>query len=326
MKEWPDNDHAIEAWLKDAMDKEIPREVEERLRDRLDDFKVRLVERDSRKPRAVRFARVAYRLSWAAVFMGVVFGGAWYLFVSSADPTWAQVMRRFATVSYLQATIYVREDALAMPVELELWSGYGGKLRLHVGNKVAFGDKGRFIEDVPVSPDRPAPPGMKMAEATVQHLVEKVGSADTFSFETLLRLLPDLGDLSAPLLIQDETVSNDLILFDLTSRTSPEWVRIWTLRESRLPVRVLYWDPRSGQTTDVLLSYGNQQSVEFFDPAAFKARLAECKTPSDRAYALLGDVAGRPVTPADAAALKKAREGTDLGTSPEGRAHAAQGI
>lgn len=320
MKDRYRDEAAVEKLVKDVMNTEIPPDVEGRFRRHLTDFRTKLEDRHARRFRLTHFVRLAYRVSWAMIIIGVIAGGTLYLLAGNSTPTWAQVMERFASVSCLQGTMYVRDGVLGSPVEMEFWMGHGGKLRLHAGNKVIFGDKGRFIEDVPFGPAAPRSPESATAEATVQNLAEKMGGMDTFSFEVLLRLLPEIGELSAPLRIQEATVSKDLVVFDLASKDSPEWVRIWTLRESRLPVRVRYWDPRKAQSMDVLLSYGNEQPLEFFDPKAFKARLATCKTAADRAYALIADMGGQPVTPHDAQTQKRAREqaAKEPATAPSG--------
>jgi len=56
------------------------------------------------------------------------------------------------------------------------------------------------------------------------------------------------------------------VVFDVELPGTPEWVRIWALRESRLPVRIRVWDPRDGETTDAVFEYSREQADEFFDP------------------------------------------------------------
>lgn len=308
MKDSVNREEAVEQLLKEAMDKEIPSHVEERLRRRLAAFRTQLAVNAVEVRRPGRLARGANRLGWVVAVIVIFLGGGFYYITSNPVPTWADVLERITTVSSLHATIYVRAGASAAPVMLEVWMDYGGKIRLRAGNKVAFGDNGRFIEEVPIGPPADPSLGMAIAEETVQFLVTKMGRMDTFSFDVLLRMFPDeLSHLSTPLRIQESTVSQDMVLFDITSEDSPEWIRVWTLRESRLPVRVLHWDPRSAQTTDVLLSYGNRQTPAFYDPAVFKKQLDTCATPADRAYALIQDSAGRPMTPKDAAAITKTK-------------------
>ena len=309
MTEQSNREDTVEKLLKEAMNMEIPSHVEDRLRRRLTDFRTQLASKGQTRYRRGRYVQSALRLGWVAALALLFLGGGVYYLTSNPAPTWAEVLKRFAGVSSLQATIYVREGALSHPVELEVWMDYGGKLRLRAGNKVAFGDNGRFIEEILIGPPETVPRGMIIAEETVQFLITKMGRLDTFSFEVLLRMFPDdLSHLSTPLRIHEPTISSDLVIFDITSDTSPEWIRVWTLRTSCLPIRVLYWDPRYAQTTDVLLSYGNRQPPEFFDPAAFKERLAEAVAPADKAYALIQDIGKRPVTPSDVAALLKAQE------------------
>jgi len=295
----------VDSLVRDAMQKDLPPETEARLRRQLGEFRVRLANRAEGRP-ATR--RVALSLGRAAAVVLTVLAVAGYMFAGRSTPTWADVMERFASVSFLHATIYVRNDAVSEPAQLDIWMGHGGKLRLRVGGKVAFGDNGRVIDEVAIAPATAASKGLLLAEATVAYFINKMGRVDTFSFETLMQLLPEMSTISTPLRNQEASISRDLVVFDMTNEEGPEWVRIWALRESRLPVRVLFWDPRNAQTTDVLLSYGNEQPPAFFDLEAFKARLAAGGgTAADRAYALLEDVGGRPVTPQDAAALAERR-------------------
>ena len=304
-----DRKDAVDTLLKDAMRRELPCEVEARLQGQLREFRGRLASGGRRGSVTSRLAHTAYRLGWATALLVIAVGIGTYLVGGKATPTWADVMKRFASVPFLHATIYVRDNAMSETAQLEVWMGQRGKVRLRAGGKVAFGEGGRLIEEVPISSPFTMPRELLIAEQAVQQYIQKLGRVDAFSFETLLRLLPELGTLSAPLQNQHATISNDLVVFDIASQDSPEWVRIWALRESRLPVRVLFWDPRSAQSTDVILSYGNQQSPDFFDPEAFKASLAAGGTnAADRAYALMRDVGGRPITPRDAEALRKARE------------------
>ncbi len=307
MKEKVTHEEAVERLLKEAMNKDIPSQVEQRLRRRLAMFRRQLAASGPERQPPGFLARRRNRLGWVMAVVVIFLGVGFYYITSNPEPTWADVLERITTVSSLQATIYVRTGVSAPPGMLEVWMDYGGKLRLHAGNKVAFGDNGRFIEEIPIGPPTDPSLGLAIAEETVQFLITKMGRMDTFSFDVLLRMFPDeLSHLSNPLRLQEPTISRDIVLFDITSEDSPEWIRVWTLRESCLPIRVLHWDPRSAQTTDVLLSYGNRQSPEFYDPIEFKKQIAACVKPADRAYALIQDRAGRPMTPMDVHALTEA--------------------
>jgi hypothetical protein len=92
-----------------------------------------------------------------------------------------------------------------------------------------------------------------------------------------------------------------MVVFDVEMPGSTEWVRIWALRESRLPVRIRVWDPRDGETTDAVFEYSKEQADEFFDPNAFEQFMSSGQTTSrmSLAYAFLKDPGGKKITPED---------------------------
>ena len=80
----------------------------------------------------------------------------------------------------------------------------------------------------------------------------------------------------------------------------------------RLPVRVRFWDPRDGASRDAFFTYSQEQSAEFFDPAAFKQILPDpAYTTRSMVYAFLTDPGGRPITSRD---VKRKKAQTPLGT------------
>jgi len=90
-----------------------------------------------------------------------------------------------------------------------------------------------------------------------------------------------------------------VVVFDVDLPGSSEWVRIWALRASRLPVRIRTWNPMEGATTDAVFEYSKGQADEFFDPNAFAAAL-QSNSASSRAniaYAFLQDPGGKSITP-----------------------------
>jgi hypothetical protein len=89
-------------------------------------------------------------------------------------------------------------------------------------------------------------------------------------------------------------------VFDAHSGVSPGWVRIYALRESRLPVGLRIWDPAEGFGVDVLITYAKEQRDVFFDPEAFAARLGESDSSETAlAYMFLEDSGGQDVTRKD---------------------------
>ncbi len=306
MSKTPEHNDNLTSLLQDSMERAMPPEAETRMRRHLAGFQVRLAERETPPLPHAPIRRLVLRAGWAVAGLMLFAVAVGYVFSGQYNPTWADVMERFASVPVAHATVYVRFNAISEPIQLELWMGEGSKVRMRAGNRMVFGEKGQVVDTVPYGPGKRIVPGLLFAEETVKEFIGRLGNTDSFSFETIFELIPDLGQLSVPFRNQEASIGNDLVVFDLNSETSPEWVRVWALRESRLPVRVQYWDPRMAQSIDVLLSYANRQPAEFFDPEAFKSQLASApKNPADRAYALIEDAGGQPVTPQDARELAK---------------------
>jgi len=300
MKESEDFNDPVDELIKTVNKEELPRDLEDRLRGQLSVFRERVRVRDTRSFRRRQSRKRVFRLVSAAAAALLLLTIGAYIFGARATPTWAEVVECFGEAPFFNATIYVKPDATADPVQLEFWMGQGGKSRFRVGNEVIFGEEGRMIETIPFSAPSIVPERLREARHMVQHCIEKVGEEDTFSFDTLVRALPVKGMLSQPLENQNVSISRDLVVFDIVDETDPEWTRIWALRGSRLPVRILYWDPESGKSVDVVLSYANEQAPEFFDPAAFRETLVSNATQTaNQAYALLKDPGGRPITPQD---------------------------
>ncbi len=318
MNESHEPEQDIEAALRNAMRKEMPPEVRNRLRLQLAAFRGRLEgaaasrRRDSFIPRWVaRGMSITATAALVIVLAMVAFG-------SRAEPTWAQVREQFETVPSFNATIYMKSNAVAEPVQLELWMARGGRVRMRAGNRVVFGMSGHPVETV-VCGDASEPSArLDQAQQMLENICEVLGQAPEFSFDTLLRALPFGGALSPPLESVNATIADDLVVFDIANENGPEWLRVWALRESRLPVRLLFWNPNTTESTDVVLSCGYTQSPEFFSPEAFKAALIrEAAGEPSRTYLLYRDPGDRPVTPADVRAWETQKSNAALGTDEE---------
>lgn len=276
---------------------EVPPGVEARLHAQLDTFREALA---TRNRSASPFRSMVMRLASAAVGAAITLVIVGALFGGTAKPTWADVVERFDTVPFFNATIYVRESALSQPVQLELWMSQGGRMRLRAGNRLYFGERGRIVEHFDIASEDTSSSSVRHAEGMVREVAERLGQADEFGLETFVQALPQRGAYSLPLENQNATISNDLVVFDIAEKGSPDWVRIWALRESRLPVRVKFWGANNAHCVDVALSYANTQPPEFFDPDAFRAAVEQGGVENgNRIYLLLKDPGGRPLTPAD---------------------------
>jgi len=242
--------------------------------------------------RLARFAAAAVILLAAVTLIGQ-FGRM----LSGGGVAWAEVTQRFQSVPFFTATIYMKEDATAEPQQMELWMSRDGRARVRVGTQVVFGRHGKVTEAFDVRTRAPVEP-----EERAVFFLRKLGETDEFSLDAVIRVMfgGEVQDVT-PLVNPDAVISQDVVVFDVDLPGTPEWVRIWALRESRLPVRIRVWDPRDGEVTDAVFEYSREQADEFFDPNAFHTLLQSDRA-SNRvniAYAFLKDPGGRDITPED---------------------------
>jgi hypothetical protein len=267
------NGRPVEDMLRQTVSGEVPEGLVQCMRARLDAFHSALDARDSAAQQDQRspwfFLRPVTAVATALLVVAIV--GSFM--AQSATPTWAQVTERFSAVPSCNATIYVKSNPFDEPVQLELWLGEGSKFRMRAGNEMVFWEKGRTIESVPFAPAEGDVGRVREAREMVEWALHNMGDADTFSLETLIRALPVSKTLSTPLEIRDATIAEEMVVFDMTEETHAERVRIWALKRSRLPLRVLYSNPGTGESADVVFSYASRQAEGFFDSEAFKAAL-----------------------------------------------------
>lgn len=242
-----------------------------------------------------RSVRAIARLAAAAVIVIAAVVGIYH--ISAPGIAWAQVVERFRSVPFFSAAIYMKEDAASEPKQVELWMSRDGRARLRGGNQVIFGRHGKIIRAFDIKTRTTVE-----AEEHAAFLLEKLGAAEDFSLDTIVKVVfgGKIEDVT-PLVNPDAVISKDLVVFDIQSTISPEWLRVWALRESKLPVRIRVWDPRDGEATDAVFEYSKEQTDEFFDPNAFEKLMRGGQTVSrtNFAYAFLKDPGGRIVTPED---------------------------
>lgn len=235
--------------------------------------------------------RIAELAAAALIIIGV-FIGIYQL--GGSTVAWADVAERFRSVSFFNATIYMKDDVLAEPRQFELWMGRQGCTRVRVGSQVIFSRAGRIIKAFDLKKRQQTEPDRQAVE-----LLRMLGTIEEYSLETIIRSISGgkLVDVT-PLVNADAVIAEDMIVFDALSESSPEWLRVYALRESRLPVGIRMWDPRNGACVDVFIAYSKQQPEVFFDAQAFSTKLADPEnTRTNLAYMFLKDPGGQVFTP-----------------------------
>ena len=240
--------------------------------------------------RIARLAIAAAVLIAAGVFLDRLAGPL------GGNVAWAQVTQRFQSVSFVYASIYMKKDALARPEQCELWMGKGGYARVRAGQQVVFGRDGQVSRAFDIRERR-----IVGADPLASDIIRMLHTPDEFSLETVIGSLSGgkLVDIT-PAVNTEAAIGEDLAIFDAQSAVSPGWVRIYALRESRLPVGLRIWDPVEGFSVDALIAYAKEQPAVFFDPEVFNAEFENSsRSETDLAYLFLKDPGGQDVTPGD---------------------------
>jgi len=203
---------------------------------------------------------------------------------------WADVEERFRSVPFFSAVVYIKDDVLDEPKQLELWVGQGGRARIRVGSQVIFGCVGKVTRAFDLRERCEVEPDLQAVK-----LLEILGSTSEYSLETVIRIISGgrLIDVT-PLVNTDAVIQEDLVVFDIQSEVSQQWARIYALRKSELPVSIRIWNPEDAECVDILITYSRQQPDVFFDAQKFATKLIDSgNTPASLTYMFLKDTGGR---------------------------------
>jgi hypothetical protein len=176
-----------------------------------------------------------------------------------------------------------------------------------VDSQVLFGDGNKVVAGFAIdSPVRKIE--VEEYDEMGMAMIQRLFNFEEFSLDTVITAFGVSKDRlieTTPLINPAAMISQDMLVFDVQSDFSPEWMRIWVLRESRLPIRIRSWDPRDGDCVDFVMSYSTEQSPDFFDPVAYEQVLLDVQQGTgaggrtNLAYALLNDPGGKEYTPKD---------------------------
>ena len=235
------------------------------------------------------------RLAAAAAIIFVVLFGFGKL--GNTSIAWADVVEKFKSVEFFSAVFYEKEDALSQPKQIELWMGHSGYVRVRMDSQVIFGKNGKVTDAFDVTTRQKVE-----AEYFAERMLEMLSSTNgQFSLDTILNIIAkgSLKDVT-PLINSDAIISEDLVVFD-SQLNDTQWMRIWALRESKLPVHIRIWGSSDGYCFDAFMNYSKKQPDEFFDPNAFEQvlRKNDERNNTNIAYAFLTDHGGKDITPKD---------------------------
>ncbi len=163
---------------------------------------------------------------------------------------------------------------------------------MRVDEQVIFGQTGRVTRAFDIRRRRETEVNKGAAD-----ILAMLGSPDEFSLETVIRSISagKLMDVT-PTVNTQAGIGEDLVVFDGQSAVSPGSIRVYALRQSKLPVGLRIWDSAEGFLVDALITYGKEQPAIGFDPEAFAARMREpTASKASLAYLFLEDTGGQDV-------------------------------
>jgi hypothetical protein len=259
-----------------------------------------------------RVGRVISKFAAAAAI--VLIALAVFSRFSGTNVAWADVVKKFQSVSFFNAIFYLKENTSAVPVQIDVWMGREGRARIKVQEQVLFAKNGKLISGFNYVKQEKI--DRDLFDVQARDVLDMLGQLDSFSLDTVVQKMSNgiLKEMT-PLINPEAVISEDVVVFDLTTDLYPQWLRIWALRESKLPIRILAWNPENGQSQDVVLTYTKEQSESFFNSDEYQKILKNSQnvlgdSQTNLAYALYKEPGGRNYVPADL--YKKYRNNEDL--------------
>ena len=175
---------------------------------------------------------------------------------------WSQIAERFESVPYVRISLNLFNECVAYKQHMDIWLETQGRMRLQTRSQVIFAEQGTLLQAVRLDGGGPVEPDDAACE-----VIRELGAWDTFSLETLIHAI-----LQEPLVAvtpADDTariVWRDLIVFDSRTSVGEGNIRLYALRDSKLPVSFRIWNTTDGLTVEAMFLYEKQMPADFFRP------------------------------------------------------------
>jgi hypothetical protein len=175
---------------------------------------------------------------------------------------WAEVVEHFQSADYVKVSMFIKGAAYEAPQQIQIWTGKKGNIRMMTGSQVILAKHGHIVGAYDLLKQSETEP----VDMAVDVLAE-IGPAEEFSLNTIIQSISQgvLEDITPSLLV-DAHIVQDLVVFEGRSSLNQGMVRIYALRQSKLPVSFRIWDPVDGSSVEALFTYPKSLSDAFFDP------------------------------------------------------------
>ncbi|MCK4624782.1 MAG: hypothetical protein KAV00_05685 [Phycisphaerae bacterium] len=205
--------------------------------------------------------------------------------IQDTSIAWGDVVKAMNQVDQVHITAFIQDDYKDLKIDLyyrrpHTWRAQGMGVIQFAGkdkNRLFDIKEKKFVE-ASKARIHPMPP------ETVRTAVEKKDILDG-----LLRFLfRDKLPAGKPVKTSSEVLGAGVEVFDYTNDPKKFWVRIWVLRESRLPLRMKAYSPRKNESVLVLFDYSDPQPAAFFDPDKFLQQVKKDRPEKPREFYATG--------------------------------------
>ncbi len=276
-----DNERQFEDFIRQTKFDDAP---DPNQRDRLEqDLLAALAKQTTRRIKVWRIIMksLVTKLAAAAVILIAVFIGMEIFGINNSSIAWGDISKHFESVPFFNLTTYIREDDSSEIRKIQIWKSEDSRVRGQAENGITFVDlkDGKIklttfdqhseskLEAVDISIRQSAKdPNISLTAILWDTLCTK----GQFSLDTLIKSFPSNVSGITPVEAADTVASKEIIVFEAKSQTTPQYLTIWALRESKLPLLMQFRDPRSGEYGDFIFNYSHKMEPSFFDPEAFK--------------------------------------------------------
>ena len=227
-------------------------------------------ENDSRKEhRSIIMKSTITKLAAAAVIIIAAFIVINQFGGSVMSVAWADVAEHFESVPFFNLTIYAGHDTSAEAIKIEIWKSENARVRAHQGNNIIFADFSDGKNEIIAFDRTTKQPVNAGGLAMIKAILNDLCPQGRFSLDTLINSFPSDANGVTPVETADTAASRETVVFEARHKATPEWIQIWALRGSKLPIRVRFRDPRSNECSDIFFNYSEKMNDTFFTPDAF---------------------------------------------------------
>ena len=215
--------------------------------------------------RLIMKSPIAKFVAAAAIIIAVLIGIG-HFGRNSSSIALADITEQFESVPFFNLTIYLSYDTSAEAKKVEIWKSSDSRFRVHEDDKVIFAGFSNGEINTIAFDKTTKQPTNPMGYSSF--LLGDLNSDERFSLDTIINIIPSEEGITS-VKTADTAASEETVVFEIKHKETPEWISIWALRESKLPVRMCFHDPRNGEFGDFFFDYSEQKDAKFFDPNSF---------------------------------------------------------